>query len=129
MKKLFIGIMGVFLVAVIAIFACAETKEVKQSTVSDVIENAVAFDRHEVYVVLNGTIASQISKKRFWFQDETGQVILDVKSDILESFSPTMGAKVEIRGVVDSEADNDSHLEIDVDEIVAGEDEEQVEIM
>jgi len=129
MKKLFILIIGVALLGIVALFVFSDTKDVKKSTVKDVIENAATLDRHDVYVVLNGTIASQISKKRFWFEDETGQIVLQVDPDILDTFTPTMGAKVEVRGEVNSDANTDSNVEINVQEIIVVDDEEDVEIM
>lgn len=129
MRKLFILIIGVILLGIVALFVFSETKEVKKSNAKDVIENAVAFDRHNVSVVLNGSITSQISKKRFWFEDETGQIVLDFNQDILETFTPTIGAKVEIRGKVDCDANTNTHVEINVKEINVEDEEENIEIM
>ena len=122
-------ITGVTVIAIVALFVFSDTKDVKKSTVADVIDNATTLDRHNVYVVLNGSIASQISKKRFWFEDETGQIVLEIDQDILDTFNPTMGARVEIRGEVNSEANTDSKVEINVEGIIVGDDEENVEIM
>ncbi len=128
MKKLF-ALFCVLMVAGIALlFSLSTTPNVKKATVSDIKENAVLLDKNNEDVQLIGTISSQISKKKFWFEDNTGQIVIEVKNSLLPMVPSTNQIEVEIRGSVDCETEAGGGVKINVSELIF-DTEEEIQIM
>ena len=123
MKKIFLGLLFVIVVGIVLAFVFSNTKIIQKNTVRDVIENAVELDKRDVKVTLKGVISSPISqkKKRFWFEDSTGQVIIEVKSHLMPLVPSSNETQIEIRGEVDSEIDDGEGVKIEVDELILDE--------
>lgn len=123
MKKVFFGLLFVIVVGIVLAFVFSNTKTIKKDTVRDVIENAVELDKRDIKVTLKGVISSPISikKKRFWFEDSTGQVIIEVKQHLMPLVPSTSDVQVEIRGKVDSEIDDGEGVKIEVSDLILDE--------
>ena len=123
MKKIFFGLLFVIVVGIVLAFVFSNTKIIQKNTVRDVIENAVELDKRDVKVTLKGVISSPISikKKRFWFEDSTGQVIIEVKQHLMPMVPSTSDVQVEIRGKVDSEIDDGEGVKIEVSDLILDE--------
>ena len=125
MKKIFVCLVIAIVVGIVLSFVFSNTKVVQKNTVKDIVENAVELDKREVRVALKGTVSSQISRKRFWFEDHTGQIIIEVKSHLIPMVPATNTIPVEIRGEVDCEIDDGEGVKIEVDEIILDEGEQE----
>ncbi len=125
MKKIFFAILAVIVIGIVLIFSFCHPQKVQQSTIQEIIENAVALDKTDTYVTLTGTVASQISRKRFWFEDGTGQIIIEVKSSLLPMVPSSNQIEIEIRGEVDCEIDDGEGVKIEVKEIIFDDAEEE----
>ena len=123
MKKIFFGLLFVIVVGIVLAFVFSNTQTIKKDTVRDVIENAVELDKRDIKVTLKGVISSPISikKKRFWFEDSTGQVIIEVKSHLMPLVPSTSDVQIEIRGKVDSEIDDGEGVKIEVSDLILDE--------
>ena len=123
MKKIFFGLLFVIVVGIVLAFVFSNTQTIKKDTVRDVIENAVELDKRDIKVTLKGVISSPISikKKRFWFEDSTGQVIIEVKQHLMPMVPSTSDVQVEIRGKVDSEIDDGEGVKIEVSDLILDE--------
>ncbi|MEM6160118.1 NirD/YgiW/YdeI family stress tolerance protein [Erwinia sp. P6884] len=66
-------------------------------------------DRH---VALTGTISGRADDDRYWLQDSTGRIRIDVDDDDDDRY--LVGKKVRVTGEVDR---NDRHTEISVDNV------------
>ena len=123
MKKVFFGLLFVIVVGIVLAFVFSNTKTIKKDTVRDVIENAVELDKRDIKVTLKGVISSPISikKKRFWFEDSTGQVIIEVKQHLMPLVPSTSDVQIEIRGKVDSEIDDGEGVKIEVSDLILDE--------
>ena len=123
MKKIFFGLLFVIVVGIVLAFVFSNTKIIQKNTVRDVVENAVELDKRDVKVTLKGVISSPISikKKRFWFEDSTGQVIIEVKQHLMPMVPSTSDVQVEIRGKVDSEIDDGEGVKIEVSDLILDE--------
>ncbi|MBP5582619.1 MAG: NirD/YgiW/YdeI family stress tolerance protein [Bacteroidales bacterium] len=123
MKKIFFCLLITLTIGIVLVFVFSTTKGIQKNTVKDIIENAVELDKREVRVALKGVISSPISqkKKRFWFEDSTGQVIIEVKSHLMPMVPTTDTIQIEIRGEVDCEIDDGDGVKIEVDEIILDE--------
>ena len=113
----------VIVVGIVLAFVFSNTKTIKKDTVRDVIENAVELDKRDIKVTLKGVISSPISikKKRFWFEDSTGQVIIEVKQHLMPLVPSTSDVQIEIRGKVDSEIDDGEGVKIEVSDLILDE--------
>lgn len=119
MKKIFYALLGVIVLGIVLVFSLNNnTPDLKKSSVKEITENAVALDNNDAQVTLTGTIASQISKKRFWFEDGTGQIIIEVKQNLLPLVPASNDIEIEIQGKVDCQTDDGNGVKIDVKEII-----------
>lgn len=129
MRKLFFAILGVMLALVVVVFLFADVKkDIKNATVQDIKENAVFLDKNDTFVTLTGTISSQISRKKFWFEDKTGEIVIEVKNNLLPMVPATNQIEVEIRGNVDCETESGGGVKINVDELIL-DDEEDIQLL
>ncbi|MCQ2606963.1 MAG: NirD/YgiW/YdeI family stress tolerance protein [Bacteroidales bacterium] len=124
MKKLFVLLLSAIVIASVLLLSFGETPSVKKATVKDVIENATLLDKNDEEIILTGTISSQISKKKFWFEDNTGQIIIEVKNSLIPLVPSTNQIEVEIRGKVDCQANSGDGIKIDVKDLSFDQDED-----
>lgn len=128
MKKLFALFCVLMVVGIALLFSLSTNPNVKKSTVKDIKENAVVLDKNDDEVQLVGTIASQISKKKFWFEDKTGQIVIEIKNSLLPLVPSTNQVEVEIRGLVDCETEAGEGVKINVSELIF-DNEEEIQLM
>lgn len=124
MKKIFYVLVGIIVLGIILVFSLSNTPSLQKSSVKEITENAVALDKNDVQITLVGTIASQISKKRFWFEDGTGQIIIEVKQNLLPLVPESNSIEIEIHGKVDCQTDDGNGVKIDVKELIFNDSEE-----
>lgn len=117
MKKIFIVIFGLIVLAGILLVVFNEDEKIPCSTVKDVVENAILLDKNDTYITLSGTIASQISKRRFWFEDKTGQIVIEVKNSLIPLIPMSNQIEIEIKGEVDCETSAGEGVKIEVKEL------------
>lgn len=118
MKKIFYILVCFIVLGIILVFSLSDTPNLQKSSIKEITENAVALDKNDTQVTLVGTIASQISKKRFWFEDGTGQIIIEVKQNLLPLVPESNNIEVEIHGKVDCQTEDGNGVKIDVKELI-----------
>lgn len=87
----------------------------KQYTVAEVKENAAQLDKSDAIVKLEGFIVERVNKDEFWFQDDSGKLLLEIdKKDM-----PDRPFDDKTRVIVIGEVDYDvlEEVEIEVEEI------------
>lgn len=129
MKKIFACLIGVILIGIVLIFATYTPQTIKNSTVKDIIENAVSLDKNDVHVKLTGTVSSQISKKKYWFEDQTGEIVIEVKNDLIPLMPSSNQIEIEIQGDVDCQTNAGEGVKIEVNEINFDEPEEDIQLL
>ena len=68
--------------------------------------------RDDTFVLLQGNITRSIGKERYIFRDDTGEITVDIDSDIWQGRTVTPEMKVELYGEIDKEYFDD--IEVDV---------------
>ncbi|MCQ2959007.1 MAG: NirD/YgiW/YdeI family stress tolerance protein [Bacteroidales bacterium] len=126
MKKIFAALISVIFIGSALIFFTYDPQVIQKSTVKDILENSVALDKKDVKVTLFGTIPSQISKKKFWFEDKTGQIVIEVKNDLIPLVPNSNQIEVEIKGKVDCQTNAENGVKINVDELILDESDEDL---
>ncbi len=87
----------------------------KQYTVAEVKKEAAKLDKMDAVVKLEGYIVERINKEDFWFQDDTGRLIVEIDKKIMPERPFDDKTKVIVTGEVDH--DLLEEVEIEVDEI------------
>ncbi len=129
MKKIFACLIGVILIGIILVFATYTPQTIKNSTVKDIIENAVSLDKKDIHVKLTGTVSSQISKKKYWFEDQTGEIVIEVKNDLIPLMPSNNQIEIEIQGDVDCQTNAGEGVKINVNKINFDEPEEDLQLL
>ncbi len=87
----------------------------KQYTVAEVKENAAQLDKSDAIVKLEGFIVERINKEDFWFEDESGRVMLEIDKKDMPERPFNDQTKLIIIGEVDYDVLEE--VEIEVEEI------------
>lgn len=130
MKKVFGALIGLIIILISVIFITYDPILIEKSTVENITKNAVKLDKSDVVVNLKGNITSQISRKKFWFKDKTGQIVVEVKTELVPLVPTSDVIDVEIQGKVDCETNAGEGVKINVDKIILdNQDDEEEELL
>lgn len=83
--------------------------------VKEIKNNAIKLDRADTDVKLTGNIIDQIDSRHYWFEDDTGRIIIDIRGLIM----PSNDLDAETLYIIIGEVDYDylDGLEIEVEQI------------
>jgi uncharacterized protein (TIGR00156 family) len=83
--------------------------------VKEIKNNAIKLDRSDTDVKLTGNIVDQIDPRHYWFEDDTGRIIIDIRGRII----PFDDFDAETLFIIIGEVDYDylDGLEIEVEQI------------
>lgn len=90
----------------------------KLYTCAEIKENAAKLDKSDALVKVQGYIIERASKEDYWFQDETGRIMLEIKEKDLpqEAFDETI--RVEVVGEVDYDVLEEVEIEVEVIRVI-----------
>lgn len=86
----------------------------QSSTVSGIMENTV----DESYVTLSGNIIKKLDDEHYLFEDQTGQIVLEIEEDDFPKETITPKTLLEIEGEVETHYFQDSTIEVEKVRIV-----------
>jgi uncharacterized protein (TIGR00156 family) len=68
--------------------------------------------RDDTDVVLKGKIIRSMGKEKYLFQDETGEIVIDIDEHVWEGQNVTPDDTIQITGEIDKEFMNDAEVDV-----------------
>lgn len=86
----------------------------KLYTCAEIQQNAAKLDKSDALVKVEGYIIERVSKEDYWFQDETGRIMLEIKEKNLPKEAFNESTLVEIIGEVDYDLLEEVEIEVEI---------------
>lgn len=83
----------------------------KVMTVKEVRKQASQLDRTDTHITVKGRIVQQINKNTFWFEDETGKLLVEIEKKHFPTFTFSEQTVVIITGEVDYDELEETEIE------------------